>query len=323
MIRFSALAAFALLAIAVYLNPTAAPSAVPTAKPTPVGLQYDEIVRMAVPPGTPPPPGSFQPDYAAILHPAANPDDTIDADAAAAMKSLGIKIPGGIPGFGNGTLARYAFYKGWVRVDDLVAHTAEIRKCDVRQFIELDLNKKTYHMESSSTAATPSFGNVGAQAGSAGEPGAASMTISRKTSGLGPMTLEGVATKGYSVVNTMTIARATGSCQNGNFTSIQTEYISGIRQPRAFCTLSNPAIDAGMGSSTGGCRPTFSYRNVGPAPPSDRLVMYSRMAILPPNATGESAAVSAFVTERGNVRVLYQPDAVALFTVPADFTQQP
>ena len=33
----------------------------------PVALQYDEIVRMAIAPNSPPPPGAFQTDYAAIM----------------------------------------------------------------------------------------------------------------------------------------------------------------------------------------------------------------------------------------------------------------
>ena len=312
------LLAVCLFLVAIFVAPKAAPSAVPHPTPTPVGLQYDEINRMAIPPATPPPPGAFAPDYAAIINPPAqaNSDDQPDAEAAAAMKAMGIKMPGGMPNFMKGDLKRWAFYKGWIRVDDVVAKTAEIRKCDLHQFIELDLNKKTYRLSDQSAAdAAAAQGGQGQRMG----PGTAVFTVKRVGTALGPMTLEGVATKGYHSSLAMNMTNASGSCEKGSgSTSFETQYVSGIHEPRAFCPMNRNEF----GMAMGGCKPTMKMQNSGAIPPRERLVMYSKVATLPPGASDESAAVSAFVTERGNVKVLFMPDATALFTIPRDFTKE-
>ena len=153
--------------------------AVPSAAPPP-GLAYDEIVRVVVN-ATPPPPGNFQADLAALNAPA------VAASPTPAPKKRGIgigAIAGALAGGGAGAVAgavagdalsnamdnavqrslgaqfgalaalahgflqphlmRYAYLNGWERVEDVTAQTATIRKCDIGQVVRLDLAKKTY-----------------------------------------------------------------------------------------------------------------------------------------------------------------------------------
>ena len=153
--------------------------AVPSAAPPP-GLAYDEIVRVVVN-ATPPPPGNFQADLAALNAPAVAASPT----PAPKKRGLGIgAIAGALAGGGVGGVAgavagnamsnaldnavqqslgaqfgalaalahgflqphlmRYAYLNGWERVEDVTAQTATIRKCDVGQIVHLDLAKKTY-----------------------------------------------------------------------------------------------------------------------------------------------------------------------------------
>jgi hypothetical protein len=170
----SLLRASAALAFAALIAP-----AVPSAAPPP-GLAYDEIVRIVVG-ATPPPPGSFQADVAAVNSPAPA------ASAPARKRGIGslVNIAGAVlNGGGAGAVAgsvasdvvggamenaieqsmgaqfgalgaaarsflqphllRYAYWNGWERVDDVGAQTATIRKCDIGQVVRLDLARQTY-----------------------------------------------------------------------------------------------------------------------------------------------------------------------------------
>ncbi len=158
------------------LTVPAAPSAAP-----PPGLAYDEIVRVVVN-ATPPPPGNFQADLAALNAQAAAASPTpapkkrgisIGAIAGAiaggggaggvagavagdmmsnamenaVQQSLGAQF-GALAALARGFLQphlmRYAYLNGWERVEDVTAQTATIRKCDIGQVVRLDLAKKTY-----------------------------------------------------------------------------------------------------------------------------------------------------------------------------------
>jgi hypothetical protein len=144
------------------------------------GLQYDEIVRV-VAGSTPPPPGNFQADLAAISSPApvaataaprrhglnlgalaggilsGNPGDAVagaatdavvgnalDAQVDRMLAASAGAFAGALRGLTVGRVERHSFYAGWERVDDVAAQTATIRKCDLHQLIKLDLAKKTY-----------------------------------------------------------------------------------------------------------------------------------------------------------------------------------
>ncbi len=170
------LRASAAIAFAALLSP-----AIPSAAPAP-GLQYDELVRVVVN-ASPPPPGNFQADLAALN---ASPAPVAQASAAPRKRGgllgsiAGAVISGGgaggvagavvgdaasnamdnaiqqslgaqfgalgnlMRGFLQPHLTRYAYYNGWERVDDVGAQTATIRKCDLGQVIHLDLARKTY-----------------------------------------------------------------------------------------------------------------------------------------------------------------------------------
>lgn len=158
------------------------------------GLQYDEIVRVVVG-GTPPPPGNFEADVAALASPAAvaaTPaphkhhglnlgalangvlsgnitgavtgaatdavvGNAIDAQTDRILAASAGAFAGALRGLTQGRLERHSFYGGWERVDDVAEQTATIRKCDLHQLIKLDLAKKTYSIEDpTARAAEPS-----------------------------------------------------------------------------------------------------------------------------------------------------------------------
>ena len=175
MLLRSLLRATAAVAFAALIAP-----AVPSAAPPP-GLAYDEIVRVVVN-ATPPPPGNFQADLAALTSPqavAASPtpaprkrgigigaiagalagggvggvagavagDALSNAMDNAVQQSLGAQfgaLAAMARGFLQPHLMRYAYLNGWERVDDVTGQTAVIRKCDAHQVVHLDLAKKTY-----------------------------------------------------------------------------------------------------------------------------------------------------------------------------------
>lgn len=172
LLRASAACAFAALLV------PAAPSAAP-----PSGVAYDEIVRIVVN-ETPPPPGAFAADLAAVR--SATPSPLAQATPAPRRRGLGslTSIAGAVlsgnPNAIGGAVAQeaigaavenaiqrslsaqfgalaatlgsflqphvmhYAYWNGWERVDDTTAQTATIRKCDLGQVITLDLARKTY-----------------------------------------------------------------------------------------------------------------------------------------------------------------------------------
>lgn len=282
------------------------------ATPTPAALQYDEINRMALPPATAPPPGSFPVDYQAVLT-AGNGggDDTAGMPEAARKMMQRMKV---------GQLSRYAYYKGWIRTDDPAAQTAVIEKCQEHQYINLDLAKKTYTITTTQPpcpSAIPAM-NANMMGGAPAEqPGTVDMTMSGTSKNLGPLSIDGIATIGADNNMTMTMANSTGSCQNGNMNMSMTKYVSAIHVPRPFCPLPRTMTAGGMAQRSGGCQPRMHFTGTGNAmSDGDRLVMYSLMNT---NLGGRGAAI---VIERGNVKWFSGADADALFSIPPDFTKQ-
>ncbi|HEX3551069.1 MAG TPA: hypothetical protein VHT53_11870 [Candidatus Elarobacter sp.] len=156
-------------------------------------VAYDEIVRVVVN-ATPPPPGNFQADVAALgsaTAVAASPTpaprkrglnlgnlasviaggggagDVAGAAAGnvasnamdnAVQASLGAQFGGlmaGARSFLTPHLLRYAYWNGWERVEDVSAQTATIRKCDAGQVIHLNLAAKTYTIDAPGAEPTP------------------------------------------------------------------------------------------------------------------------------------------------------------------------
>ena len=174
------------VALAALVSPLA-----PSAAPGP-GVSYDEIVRIVVS-ATPPPPGNFQADVAAMnsFGPAPSPtpapkrgiglgaiagailggggagavggaiagDVAANAVDNALQQSLGLQfaaLGASIRSFLQPHLMRYAYYNGWERVDDVADQTATIRKCDIGQVYRLDLAKKTYSVYDPNAEPAPS-----------------------------------------------------------------------------------------------------------------------------------------------------------------------
>jgi hypothetical protein len=326
------------------------------ATPTPVALQYDQIVRLVMPQTTPPAPGAFAADYAAI---AGAPAGATTADAAAATPTPAPKKHGGIGGFissvvsgqppgssgddanappgappgmmdsinamRKGTLTRYTYYKGWLRTDDVAHQTAVISKCAEHQYITLDLAKKTYTMTDTKPACDTlppmPMGPRGRQQAVNEAPGTVDMTITNSVQNLGPMTIETIATDGYDNTLQMSMTNATGSCLNAGMAMNMLQYVSKIPLPHRYCPLPRGAGSYDPSSVVnGGCKPTMHANGAGAAFDTDKLVMYSKMTVNPGGGDPRMGAF-AHVTERGNVKWLSGASADALFTVPPGFTK--
>jgi hypothetical protein len=296
-------------------------AAMPT--PTPVALQYEEISRFLIGTATPPPPGSFQDDRAAII-------------AAASAPAPNAGIFGNIAGVNQamraarsmqaGFLSRYTYYNNWVRTDDIVNQTAIIVKCNLHQYIELDLAKHTYRISSSAPAAHAMPGPMShapqTATSSGSEPGAMDLTVGGTRDNLGPKTIEAIPTHGDSSNLTMATTNATGSCKNSSFSMNIIEYISSILVPRPYCPLprtGTPMSPQEYVTRGTGCVPRMHGSALGAVNNSDRLAMYRLMSL----GAGETEGRNfKSLVEAGSVRWLSRADAEALFSIPPGFTQQ-
>jgi hypothetical protein len=350
--------ALGVLALAAFLWPglTMQKNLAVAATPTPVALQYDQIVRMVIPPATPPAPGAFPADYAAITGVpagAAPPDASAATATPAPQKHGGIggllsTVMGGQPPSGGsqdandsgmpagamdavnamrkGALTRYTYYKGWLRTDDVVHQTAVISKCQEHQYITLDLAKKTYTMTNTKPACNTSpqmpMGPHHTQVENEA-PGTVDMTVTNSVQNLGPLTIQAIATSGYDNTLQMSMTNAKGSCQNNSMGMNMEQYISKIPLPHQYCPLPQGAgsYDPSSVVVHGGCKPTMHTSGSGAAMlEMDKLVMFSKMSF---NAAGGDSHMGGFaqVTERGNVKWYSGATADALFTVPPGFTK--
>jgi hypothetical protein len=346
------------------------------------GLQYDEIVRVVVG-GTPPPPGNFQADAAALASPAAVAatapphkhhgfnigaiaggvlsgniggaitggatdavvGNAIDAQTDRILAASAGAFAGALRGLTQGRLERHSFYGGWERVDDVAGQTATIRKCDLHQFIKLDLAKKTYSIEDPtarssepSEPAPKAHDREPDQTPAPAQPGTAVVDFSNVVTPLPPRKLEGLDTTGYDDTATLSMTQATGSCKNGTFAVRSRSYYSRLATPRLVCPIAAmppqryPQPDQPQAVvAQGGCRPTFTAHKSGPLPPAGNLSLYSTVAMSA--GSGGPAAAAApgppgspggflFLTERGNVHSLGTANA-NLFAIPSDFTKVP
>ena len=352
----------------------------PSAAPGP-GLAYDEIVRVVMI-ATPPPPGNFQNDLAAIntATAASTPPPTpkkrgiglgsiasavlggggagaiagavagdvvsnamenaMEAQLGAQFAALGASIRG----FLTPHLLHYSFYNGWERVDDVTAQTATIRKCDAGQVITLDLAKKTYAVsdpageaaeKSAAPTAPPSHKSRGPMQNAPSAPGTATFDTSATTKSLGSQRIENVATSGYDSTAAVTVTKSTGSCRDGSFSVKSTEYFAALNRPNVTsCPTRRAPIPQTASEvmtppqSSGGCRPTLTFHQSGPALPTAKLPLYSLVtmngnsAATPTTAASGTSGGIGFLTERGNLKAL-DASAGALFDVPGGFTKAP
>lgn len=314
------------LALAAILVPAgqARHGAAAAATPTPAALAYDEITRFIVPPATPPAPGAFQTDYQTIAN--ATPPPTRHGILAFAQQAMDKfqEVRGG-------HITRYTYYKGWIRHDDVAAQTATIDKCNLHQTITLDLAKRTYTIATATTAcptAMPAGGSDQAQ--TAGPPGTVDMTVTATSTNLGPLSIDGIATRGADRNLELSLTNATGSCKNGDIKMGMTQYVSSVAVPRRYCPLPPAAMTSAMSLASGmhpGCKPTMhaSANGSGFGDAENRIVMYSLVKLGGGSAAGGDdpahTAGLATVTERGNVKWFGGAAADALFAIPAGFTQ--
>jgi hypothetical protein len=348
--------------------------ATPSAATAP-GIAYDEIVRVLVT-ATPPPPGNFQADLAAVPtspappseHPAprrrgvlgaleatvlrGTGDETArdaaggtasNAAADAMRRSLGLSfdaLASAMRAFAEPRLLRYAYWNGWVRVDDVAAQTATIRKCDIGQVITLDLARKTYRVSSPDEEPTPAPAPPAPSRRGRGEaedsaaPGTVAVDLRETTTSLGPLRIENEPASGYDTTTSVATSGATGSCRNGGATIRAVQYLAPLERPTVNACPILPAplpenAAATLTRTRGGvCRPTFIAHRSGPTPPSTRLPLYSLVTFDDSNESSPGSRRSdiepsfAFLTERGNLRPL-GPAEADRFAIPAGFTQSP
>ncbi|HZZ01280.1 MAG TPA: hypothetical protein VFE36_17100 [Candidatus Baltobacteraceae bacterium] len=291
------------------------------ATPTPAALQYDEINRMIIPPATPPAPGTFQADYQAVAAPPAQRHglsavvNNVMGNPADMMQRMS-----------RGNLVRYTFYKGWIRMDRIVEQQATIEKCQEHQYINLDLNRKTYSIQDNQPPCpTPAGMPPQAGGGDSSHPqgGTADMTMSGTSNDLDPLTIDGIATTGYDQNMQMKTTNSTGSCRDNNFSMAQTKYVSQVRVPRPYCPLPKTMTTGGMmaRSSGGGCEPRVHVTGaLAGMNDADRLVVYMRVAFGQPDSPNGGGM--NMVVERGNVKWFSGADADALFAIPAGYNKQ-
>jgi hypothetical protein len=294
------------------------------ATPTPAALQYEEIGRIVLG-GTPPPPGSFQDDRAAVVAAANTPAPAHGLFGG--IQNTMNQAMSQVHALQTGTLTRYTYFNNWVRTDDVVDNTAVIVKCDLHQYISLDLAHRTYRVTSTvpQTQPMPAAGPYAPQPATSAEPGTADMTLTGSRQNLVSQTLDGVPTQGQSAEFTMSTTNATGSCKNSSFSINLTEYVSNIRIPRPHCPLPEarvPQSPRAWVSHPGGCTPRIhgsASGMEGLMDTGDRLAMYRVMSMSGAEASGRTFKT---VTEAGNVRWLGASDAQGLFAIPDGFTQQ-
>lgn len=322
--------AIAALATAAAFSPVwhCGDGAAAAATPTPAALQYDEIVRTVIPPATPPAPGTFSADYAVAAAATPQPKPKMNFGmmfnqaAAKAYAEQMMQMANALH------LARYTYYRGWIRRDDPIAQTATIEKCDKHQYVKLDLAKRTYStIEQSAACATAPMqapGPTGAPAQEA--PGTVDVSASVNSTSLGPLTIDGIATTGWNRDVDVKMANATGSCRNAELKMGMQQYVSTIKVPHRFCPLPRGlSALAAAGATQGGCRPkldtaggNFDIDSAGlGVGASDNLVLFSTMSA----GSGPRGQTMGFFIERGNVRWFGGRDAEALFEIPAGFTQ--
>ncbi len=162
-------------------------------------------MRVLINNATPPPPGSFQSDLAAVNSASPLPAPSAapkrrgigfgaiagavlggggagaiggavagDAVSSAADDAVARQLGGTFAGLGAAMrsfltphLFHYAYWNGWERVDDVTAQTATIRKCEIGRVVHLDLAKKTYTIYDPANEPTPS---AAARPGPGGRP---------------------------------------------------------------------------------------------------------------------------------------------------------
>jgi len=294
------------------------------------GVQYDQLSRFGLPGYPTPLPDNFAANFktavdAAVAfnnRPQGHGIFSMLANATNIAKATTALMKSGVP-------MTYYYLNDWERQDDPGKQTGTIYRPDRKQIIHLDLAKKTYtiedmgdHTPTPQTAQPPSQPN---QPQPSPQPGTAKQDITISSSLIGPKSIDGVATTGYSSDFKIVTTQATGSCQNGSTEVSVEDYVSGIVPPNAHTSdwlkrsLSvSPTMYASQG---GGCTPTVTmHKSVGATAPEDRLSLWEVFTLKGGQQSGQGQQGFASYIERGNVKILGPGDA-GLFDVPAGFTK--
>ncbi len=291
-------------------------------------MAYDEVVKFLMTNATPPDPGSFQSDYDAAINSQKAPASEHHGMFGAIMNAADA-VKNGVGMMRNGIVSRHYFLNGWERTEDPSAQTATITKPNLHQEIGLDLAKKTYRIVDTNAkppTSTPSpYERPQQGTEQQSQPGGGKLEISATSSNLGPKTIDGVQTTGYSTTFKMTLSQATGSCKNGTFQVRQTAYVARFAEPHAgnqtakAATPSIPRPESLV--ARGGCSPTVTmHSKLASNMPAGRFAVYS-VSLIEGNAGPQAPGGGiGTVIERGNVHSLTASDA-GLFGIPAGFTQ--
>ena len=299
-------------------------------------LAYDEVVRF-VSGDANPQPGTFMSDYQAAVNAAQQAAAAQNAPQGhglfGALKNVANMMKTGYNSFKTGIPSREYYLGDLHRTDDPGAQTALIERPDQHRKIKLDFAKKTYEIIDEKTT-MPMAVQAPQSAPQQGtppptpQPGTADLNVTVRSSSLGPKTIEGVPTMGYSFSFKGAMTNATGSCRNGSFETSSIEYVSNYPEPgqahsHATGGRAPAASDPEMAAVAPGCRPriTRHISNGGQAP-TGRLSMFSVLGLGGSVQSQGQQAGGKFQTiiERGNVRVLTGADR-NLFEIPAGFTQ--
>ncbi|MBC5825133.1 MAG: hypothetical protein GIW99_09670 [Candidatus Eremiobacteraeota bacterium] len=294
------------------------------------GIAYDEIARIVKADATPPPVGSFPADAAVIaaLPPLSMPKPGEINTGAISTLSL-IPVVGSWLAWAKGNalihaqqeetkkekdafdtgvalrqktglLAKFAFYRGWRRVE-VVPYTT-IDKPDEGLTVTLDDFKKTYR----SVKTAPSVETYTVQSGA---QAIAVPTVEKPTrvETLSQIRSEGLSARGYRTTGSIHVSRGTFFCAPGEHRIAETEYVSDLSDPQYNpnddASNAQPLVTAcGLGSSV-------SHREPG------HFVLYRVVTV----DEGTPAAFNVAL-ERGNIREIGEPDA-ALFAPPPDYKE--
>lgn len=311
---------------------------VPVAHAAGSGIQYDEVTKF-VGQNSNPQPGTFGADFQAAVsagqQQAAATNNAQQHHGLFSMIHNAVEMAKNVGNTLKSGTASTEYYLGALhRVDDPGAQTATIDRPDLHQIIYLDLAKKTYRVVDTSVsgvppqAPPPTAPQNPQQTMPPEQPGTGKLDVSVSNTVLGPKTIEGVATTGYSMSFKSTMSKSTGSCRDGGFQTSMTEYLSSYPEPgyTAATHRSGGAAAVSHPETFGmaiGCKPSVSYhKSGGGSAPGGRLSMWTLLGLggNVQSQGGTSAPGFRTLIERGNVRALGGQDK-GLFDVPAGFTK--
>lgn len=326
------------LALGIFMLGIAALSGagLPAARAAGSGLQYDEVTKFVMN-GDNPQPGTFAADFQTAVSSA----QQRAADNAqqhhgffSMMKNVANAAKNAVASLKAGTPSTEYFLGPWHRTDDPGAQTATIYKSDQHQIIYLNLAKKTYRIVDMGAAPAPEAPpppstNPNEPPPTPMPPGSGKLDVSVSNTLLGPKTIDGVATTGYSFSFKSSMTKSTGSCRDGSFQTSMTEYLSNFAEPGAgtaahashFSEVFSHPETNGL---PGGCKPSISrHVSGGASPPSGKLSLWMLIALGASAQTqgGAMGGAAQILMERGNVHTLGSGDK-QLFEIPAGFTKE-